>query len=83
MSLEIPTVHLNGTSKKELLGAIEEAYSAINDAIAKLAQTSPNGRDYYPQGPEAIYTAQLEHAARVQADKQVIKDLETLSEEIS
>jgi hypothetical protein len=24
------------------------------DAIAKLRATAPNGRDYYPQGPQAL-----------------------------
>jgi hypothetical protein len=36
-----------------LLEAIEEAHAAIREAQVKLAETAPNGRDYYPQGPAA------------------------------
>lgn len=50
--LIIPTIHLNGTSGRDLLDQHTDAMSAIADAIEKLPH--PNGRDYYPQGPRAI-----------------------------
>lgn len=75
-----PTIHLNGTSKEELSRQIEEAYSALGEALRKLAEMSPNGRDYYPQGADAIYKAQDEHRARMQKVQDIRKELEELAE---
>jgi hypothetical protein len=77
-----PTVHLNGTSKQTLLDDIEGAYAALDLAIRALANAAPNGRDYYLQGPTAIYTASAEHGARLQKMLDVKKDLEALAENI-
>jgi len=60
-----PTIHLNGTSAKDLSSGYAEAYAAINQAVDKLQNTSPNGRDYYPQGNEAFAKAHEEHMGRV------------------
>lgn len=60
-----PTVHMNGTSRKELMAQYTGAMSAVRDAIEVLRQTVPNGRDYYPQGPDAILEASKAHRARV------------------
>ena len=49
-----PTIHANGTTKERLLEAIEGASLALKIAEEKLAQTAPNGRDYYPQGAYAV-----------------------------
>ena len=78
-----PTIHLNGTSKERLLEDIEEAYNALNVAFAKMKEVTPNGRDYYPQGPDAIYKAQDEHRARMQKLTDVQIDLQELAEHIA
>jgi acyl-CoA reductase-like NAD-dependent aldehyde dehydrogenase len=65
-NMRIPTIHLNGTSKDAIASAIEEAVAALRAAAEKLGETAPNGRDYYPQGPEAIGEAVREHASRMQ-----------------
>lgn len=49
-----PTIHLNGTAKQDLQAGYEAAYRAIGAALDTLAQCSPNGRDYYPQGADAL-----------------------------
>jgi|ERR1041385_2071933 hypothetical protein len=59
-----PTIHLNGTSGKELLEGYMQALTAVREAQEKLQQTSPNGRDYYPQGSDALGNAINEHNAR-------------------
>lgn len=82
MNLEIPTVHLNGTSKERLLEAIEEAYAKINEAVEALTQTAPNGRDYYVKGPDALYRATDQHSTRMGHLLQVKKELEELAEGI-
>ena len=50
----IPTVHLNGTGKAALVDGIEAAHRAVAAALDALAEAAPNGRDYYPQGSDAI-----------------------------
>ena len=61
----VPTVHLNGTSKDELLRQVLEADRAINVALSRLHDAAPNGRDYYPAGPGALKQATEEHRARI------------------
>lgn len=46
MILAKPTVHLNGTSKRELASQLETAANSLRAAIQALEEASPNGRDY-------------------------------------
>lgn len=78
-----PTVHLNGTSREALLEAIEAAHSALLNAQHLLAQTAPNGRDYYVQGPDALYKAQDEHCARMRKLADVKEELEAQAEHLT
>lgn len=50
----IPTLHLNGTSRTELIKQLTDAGHALALAIDALGNASPHGRDYYPQGPDAF-----------------------------
>ncbi len=59
-----PTIHLNGTSRQALLQQARAATKALDEAIDALRVMSPNGRDFYPQGDDAIRDAIREHAAR-------------------
>ena len=77
-----PTIHMNGTSKKELLEALEAAYMAIGEAKNALRLTSPNGRDYYPQSPDAINKAQDEHFDRMSRLTSVQNEMAELAEGI-
>lgn len=83
MPLTIPTVHLNGTSKGDLLEAIEQAHDAVRAAQEKLAETAPNGRDYYPQGAYAFESAVREHSARMQKLVDVNTELQQLAEAVA
>jgi hypothetical protein len=74
-TLATPTVHLNGTSKESLLEALSNARHAVNEAIGSLANTAPNGRDYYVQGVNALHHAEVEYQARVQALLNVYDEL--------
>jgi hypothetical protein len=56
----IPTVHLNGTGFTDLRDGYAAAYDAIDKAIDALAAAELNGRDFYPQGPDAYYQARKE-----------------------
>ena len=55
-----PTLHLNGTSKTDLRDGYLAAHEAIDKAIDALANAELNGRDYYPQGPDAYSQARRE-----------------------
>jgi hypothetical protein len=55
-----------------------EALLAVEEAIQKIRATYPHGRDYYPQGEEAIRVAQEEHAQRLEYLKVIKQDLEQL-----
>jgi hypothetical protein len=79
MSLTIPTIHLNGTSRKGLLDPMREAVHKLHEAGTALAQTAPHGRDYYPQSGEAIYAAQKEHQARMAKIRSVVDELEEIA----
>lgn len=78
----VPTVHMNGTSKDELLRQIEIAHAAINHAIEGLAGAAPNARDYYVQGPGAFPQARAEHEARMHKLSDVMSELLALNEAI-
>ncbi len=78
-TLTYPTIHMNGTSKGRLGQAYSDAYAALYDAAEKLRQTAPNGRDYYPAGPEAMSKAEAEHRSRQQRIADVMDELETLA----
>ena len=59
----IPTIHLNGTGFTTLRDGYVDAYKAIDKAIDALVKAELNGRDFYPQGPDAFYKARDERQA--------------------
>lgn len=63
--MQLPTIHLNGTSKESLVDSLCTASFALDAAYTALKQTAPNGRDYYPQGPAALQQAESEHLDRL------------------
>ena len=77
-----PTVHLNGTSRQDLLDGYCEAIHALHQAGRKLAAAYPNGRDYYVQGGDAIHTAMRQHEARMTKLKEIVSELEHIAEAI-
>lgn len=77
-----PTIHTNGTSAEALEAQLENAGHALRAALDALGEAAPNGRDYYPQGPDAIRVAVAEHAARVAALRDVLADIEALHEHV-
>lgn len=78
----IPTIHINGTSRERLLEALVNANDALIRAQMAVAETAPNARDYYPQGPDAIRHADREHLARMQKLIDVRQELEDIAEAI-
>ena len=62
--MTLPTVHLNGTSRDVLVEQRTEVGQALNAALDALVGASPHGRDYYPQGDNALAKAQKEWQER-------------------
>ena len=80
----LPIVHMNGTSREDLVSQRCEALTAIRDAMGSLARMTPNGRDYYPVDG-LLQEAQEQHQRRylllrgladeIEAEAMAISDL--------
>jgi hypothetical protein len=81
--MTVPTIHMNGTSRNRLLDDICEATDALERAYQAIKRCAPNGRDYYPQGPEALTTATNEHMDRLRKVEAVQSELNALAEAIA
>jgi hypothetical protein len=79
----IPKIHLNGTSKEELLSQVTDAGQAVSQAMRALTVAWPNARDYYPQGPDALREAEVEWRSRIERLKSVYNELSELAESIA
>lgn len=82
-ALRIPQVHINGTSRLDLLGQMLAAARGLREAYALMAAAAPNQRDYYPMGPEAWEQAQAQHGARLTAVEGIRREYEELALAIS
>jgi hypothetical protein len=51
--ITLPTVHLNGTDKKDLCKDYDNALRRVEEAIEAVAKIEFHSRDYYPQGNQA------------------------------
>jgi hypothetical protein len=71
MNITAPTVHLNGTSAKDLWAGYEEAYDAVRAAQEALGKIEFNARDYYVQDADAFTKAQDHRYEQRQALAQV------------
>lgn len=80
--MTIPTIHLNGTSAERLLDDINNAYSALTEALRAVAHTAPNGRDYYVQPAGSFEQAQNEHYSRIARLVAVQTELQQIAEGI-
>lgn len=77
-----PTIHINGTSKSDLVADLRDSHYAVRAAIRILSEAGPHGRDYYPQGPDAINRAIEEHRSRLSRMESVLKELEDIAAHI-
>ena len=80
--MQFPRVHLNGTSKLDLLNQQLEMLAALRLAANVMAQHAPHGRDYYVIGSEATSVAFSEHMARRAALDGIIQDIEHIAQAI-
>jgi len=80
--MRVPTIHMNGTPIERLQNEIEGASEAIYTAIEKLKNMTVHGRDYYPQGDEAITEAIQEHCVRIKKLSSVYDEIMKMNEAI-
>lgn len=78
----VPFIHMNGTSRERLLEALEEAYCAVREAMDKLRECAPNGRDYYP-APGRMEQAVAQHRGRQEHLQAVYDSIEAEAHAIS
>ncbi len=82
-NMMLPTIHLNGTSPKTLLEDHLNALRAVQTAMEAIAAAAPNGRDFYPQGPDACGKAGVEHRERIARLKKVYDEMMAIAEHCS
>jgi hypothetical protein len=77
--LAVPTVHMNGTSKKELLEQYKNAFTAVTTAVTELCKSSPHARDYYTQKGDQYPVARKQHESRLKRLNSVAAELESIA----
>lgn len=81
--LAIPTVHMNGTSKDDLLQQLMDAASALRSARELMQKAAPNGRDYYVQNDTALRTAIQQHTDRLMKLDALVAEYEEIMEKVA
>ena len=80
--MQLPLIHLNGTSKAELLQQQLDMLAALRKAADVMAKCAPHGRDYYPINSNAASIAFEEHNARRTALSDIIVEIECIAHAI-
>lgn len=70
----LPIIHMNGTSRDELVDQRRFAANAIAEAFSALGKMSPNGRDYYPV-PGLLEMAEQIHSTRMFRLKEMLDEI--------
>lgn len=78
---EFPTVHVNGTSAKELCAQGMEVIRAADKLTEALRKMTPNGRDYYVR--DNLTQALSEHQGRLLLVKAVRDEVEAIVMHVS
>lgn len=73
-----PFIHLNGSSAKRLAEDYKRIRDLLEEAHKLMAETGPNGRDYYPERVNLYETARTEHVARMLAVGNALSDYTAL-----
>lgn len=79
-----PTIHINGTSQRELLDQLEKGFLALLDAAEIMRQGAPHMRDYYVQenGDARFEQARRDHWDRIDRVVEVGRELQELALQI-
>lgn len=83
MTIALPVINLNGTSKAELLALQVAVLDALSDAMTVLQNAAPNGRDYQTALPGTYELARDQHAARWRNLYNIRAEIELIAESIA
>lgn len=78
-TVPIPTVHSNGTAGTALYAGYTTAIHSVQDACDAVNNAILNGRDYYPEGPEAFDGARDHRNSMLEKLRSVFEDLQTIA----
>jgi len=53
MKIQLPSVHLNGSSIDDLIAGYDKAAETLHDFMEAFGEIEFNARDYYVEGPHA------------------------------
>lgn len=67
MAIMTPDVHMNGDSREELVRINRAVYDKAGELLDALREASPNGRNFYTKGPDAMRQAVSEARFRYAA----------------
>lgn len=79
----LPLVHLNGTSRGELLESYIDSSNAVRHALEIVRRNAPNARDYYPLGTGKAEAAMREHEERCAKLSAVLEELTAIGEHVA
>ena len=82
MKLIAPRVHLNGTSKNELLEQLITVGASLRQTMTHLRDASPHARDYYVINSNAYTRARSEFEDRYARVKSVYAEIVAIAEAI-
>ena len=72
----LPTIHLNGSSRKDLFEGYYSAYRKLKEAAEEFNKVEFNARDYYVQGDAHWSEAQQQRRKHQDAMRETLKYLE-------
>jgi len=78
-NLVTPTIHNNGTDGQELLLQVLRILDSLDLVQAAMREASPNPRDYYPQGSDAIAEARKAYYERYAQVNTMIEEFQALA----
>lgn len=82
MKVQCPLVHLNGTSKEDLLDQVRNASTIARELKSALSTMYPNMRDYYPLGEEAFTRAKSQLLRQMTSVNTILNELSFMYEGI-
>jgi hypothetical protein len=77
--MQFPKLNLNGTSQRHLLDLNCQARLSLEDALTRLQEAAPHGRDYFGND---LDIAKKEHLIRVLKIQCVIAELDSIIDSI-
>ena len=78
-----PTIHMNGTSKADLLDGYCNVINALHKALEALQHNHPNTRDYYTQPAGTFEAAREQHRSQFLRINSVLQEIEQIAEGIA